>query len=59
MKSKKFDKKLVLGKKTIVDLNKGEMEGIQGGLDTARACPEPWSEPWHSCCFSVCGGFPC
>ena len=32
MKSRSFSKKLTLNKKTIVNLNNGEMTAVQGGL---------------------------
>jgi natural product precursor len=35
MKSKKFDKKFVLNKKTIADLNSKEMKDVFGGEITA------------------------
>ena len=33
MKSKNFEKKLTLNKKTIVDLSKDEMKDVDGGVD--------------------------
>lgn len=39
MKTKRFDKKLVLNKKTIVHLNIGEMNEVQGQGDTEFPCP--------------------
>jgi len=33
MKTKKFSKKLTLNKKTIADLNNGEMKNVHGGGD--------------------------
>ncbi len=36
MKTKKFDKKLVLNKKTISDLKNGELEAVIGGR--TRTC---------------------
>lgn len=44
MKAKKFDKKLVLNKKTISDLNNLEMKSLKGGIKFET-----------SCCFSACG----
>jgi len=41
MKSKKFEKKLVLKKRTILNLNTNEMNDVKGG-DTA-----------HSVCFCI------
>jgi hypothetical protein len=58
MKSKKFDKKLVLGKKTIVDLNNGEMDEIQGGGPSGQTCPNCQVTTW-SRCLTVCGGPAC
>jgi hypothetical protein len=49
MKAKKFDKKLVLNKKTISDLNNLEMVEVKGGMD----------RPPSSRCFTVCGGPAC
>jgi hypothetical protein len=39
MKSKKFDKKLMLKKKTVVNLKSHDMKGIYGGADTEVWCP--------------------
>ena len=46
MKTKRFDKKLVLNKKTIAHLVNGEMKAVEGGVlitytcpDTCRTCP--------------------
>jgi hypothetical protein len=44
MKAKKFDKKLVLNKKTISDLSNPEMVKVKGGI------PRPSSN-----CFTNCG----
>jgi hypothetical protein len=46
MKAKKFDKKLVLNKKTISDLSNLEMVELKGGID----------RPPSSGCVTVCGG---
>ncbi|MCI0470841.1 MAG: class I lanthipeptide [Candidatus Aminicenantes bacterium] len=34
MKNKNFNKKLVLNKKTIIDLNNNEMNKLYGGVET-------------------------
>jgi hypothetical protein len=40
MKTKKFDKKLILNKTTIVTLEQNQMKGIYGGtLPTEMQCP--------------------
>jgi hypothetical protein len=43
MKTKRFDKKLILNKKTIALLNNGEMNVVAGGYSvpglTCRLCP--------------------
>lgn len=49
MKTKKFSKKLVLNKKTIVNLDGRSMSGIIGGLTAVTNCPEDdncISAPW-------------
>lgn len=38
MKTKKFKKKLALGKKTIVNLVSGEMQVVQGGKTVFPSC---------------------
>jgi hypothetical protein len=48
MKTKKFKKKLQLNKKTVVDLNGPEMNGVHGGAE----CDSIKS----SCIFTLCGG---
>jgi hypothetical protein len=47
MKSKTFDKKLILHKKTIACLNKAEMGNVNGRVDNPS-----WGE--HSCPNTVC-----
>jgi natural product precursor len=40
MKTKKFEKKLSLNKKTIANLNNGDMKHLQGGIKpTGCTCP--------------------
>lgn len=62
MKTKKFDKKLLLNKKTIADLDSSEMIDLRGGITGSRCvadtcwivcdltdeiyCP---SAPWTNC----------
>jgi hypothetical protein len=41
MKSKKFDKKLLLSKKAVAHLDSAEMQVVQGGLATFLLC-ETW-----------------
>lgn len=66
MKTKKFSKKLTLSKKTIADLNKGEMSNLRGGIFTGEYCwttiiaggrltctPCPY-ETAHDCTVEVC-----
>jgi hypothetical protein len=48
MKTKKFKKKLQLNKKTVVDLNGPEMNGVHGGAE----CDSIKS----SCILTHCGG---
>lgn len=59
MKTKKFDKKLALNKKTIADLSNGEMGKIQGG-NSGNSCPECQAYT-ESICLSQCtpGGAGC
>jgi hypothetical protein len=63
MKTKKFDKKLLLNKKTIAHLDNGEMLDLRGGISGSRCdvetcpllCPPEtgWvlcpSAPWTNC----------
>ncbi len=40
MKTKKFNKKLTLNKKTVVNLDSSNMNGVQGGIvETYYTCP--------------------
>jgi len=39
MKTKKFNKKLALNKKTVVNLDGSMMNGVKGGTDTYYTCP--------------------
>jgi len=56
MKTKKFSKKLTLNKKTIADLNNGEMKVVRGGInepprrvtETCQTCDN--SIPPGTCC---------
>ncbi len=56
MKTKQFDKKLVLNKKTVAHLNNGEMNGVQGGIDTiystnpSCSCPQFCATKLSNCC---------
>ncbi|MCX6579019.1 MAG: class I lanthipeptide [Candidatus Aminicenantes bacterium] len=62
MKTKKFDKKLALNKKTIADLSNGEMGKIQGGgYDTALSHCLACMETNYSRCLTQCppGGAGC
>ena len=59
MKTKKFDKKLTLNKKTIADLSNPEMEKIQGGvvsLPLSACCVTEYSKCLTQC---VPGGALC
>lgn len=49
MKQKKFDKKLFLNKKTIVDLDNGEMTQVKGGSGDSRC----WICPYTTKCVSA------
>lgn len=48
MKTKKFNQKLRLNKKTVADLNGTEMNGIHGGK------PESWLTGCASCLITGC-----
>jgi hypothetical protein len=39
MKTKTLKKKLVLNKKTVVDLNSGKLKEIKGGVSYITSCP--------------------
>ena len=58
MKTKKFQKKLTLNKKTIVDLNNGEMKGAQGGADEPSIPPFFCPITFYNC-FTVDVGNTC
>jgi len=63
MKSKKFEKKLSLNKKTIADLNSSEMNWLKGGqAEPTKSCDYTLcgccTKPEHSC-FTYCGSCPC
>jgi hypothetical protein len=57
MKTKKFNKRLALNKKTIADLNNSQMDAVYGG--------DLGSKPFTVCCpteltcFNSCGGTAC
>jgi hypothetical protein len=51
MNKKKFNKRLVLNKQAIADLNNGEMSDIRGG---ARASHRVCSEPAEICPTWTC-----
>ena len=69
MKTKKFDKKLVLNKKTIANVSNKGMEAIQGGKFSRRTleCPEFGTCfevtcntcPAFTCMISICPHTPC
>lgn len=69
MKLKKLTKKLVLNKKTIVNLSHEEQRGLQGGTGDTHSRPnECHTLPEdtncatlcvHSECWTVCGGPAC
>ena len=46
MKTKKFNKTLVLNKKTIANLKNGEMKKVQGG----KTCPPCTGSPFTEFC---------
>jgi hypothetical protein len=56
MKTKKFSKKLVLNKKTVANLENGEMKKVQGGK-TVVSCPCPRTEFCPTWIFAICS--PC
>ena len=59
MKTKKFEKKLVLSRKTIANLNNRELERIQGGTEPrsiAEQCKATETDP---CFLSACPYFHC
>jgi natural product precursor len=49
MKSKKFEKKLVLNKNTIAHLSYEELVKLKGGMNA----------PPSSACGTICGGWAC
>ena len=53
MKTKKFNKKLVLNKKTIVNLKNGQMKKVQGGK-TYPPCGSPCTEFCDTWIFTIC-----
>lgn len=61
MKSKNFKKKLVLNKKTIADLNNGQLGLVKGGVippslltDCFPKCPQPTYVETCLTCLSEC-----
>lgn len=52
MKTKRFEKKLVLNKKIIANLNNQEMNAVQGGIDTTPTA-------WTACNNGATCRFPC
>ena len=46
MKTKRFEKKLVLNKKTISNLSKDQMLSLKGGAQTDFPC---WTDPQFIC----------
>lgn len=58
MKTKEFNKVLVLNKKTIANLSKNSMEDVHGGADTAVCFTEGEPSCISKCPMSVCGGNP-
>jgi hypothetical protein len=67
MKTKKFDKKLVLNKKTIANVSNKGMEAVQGGKLSRRTleCPGTCFEvscntcPAFTCMITICPDTPC
>lgn len=69
MKTKKFSKRLFLGKKTIVNLNDDAMSNLKGGACSARwtgcttwTCPPPTEVACESiiiCETDLCPTAPC
>lgn len=61
MKSKNFNKKLVLNKETVFNLNNGEMNELRGGIIATR-WPQ-WCETNEAACTEYCpksvGGVGC
>jgi len=51
MKPKKFSKRLSLNKKTIADLNNGQLDNVKGGL-TQNPCPGTVDCPFSYTCPS-------
>jgi hypothetical protein len=59
MKSKKFEKKLALNKKTIVNLNNGQLGHVKGGcVDTYPSCPFTISDDCVTLRFTGCAVCP-
>lgn len=53
MKSKKFDKKLVVNKSTVSNLGHGELKDVLGGGDTEVWCPTGYTY-CETGCISDC-----
>ncbi len=60
MKTKKFDKKLTLNKKTVTNMSDWEMNQQRGGISLA-ICTEDWGAGQTSCIGEACmpTGSPC
>lgn len=54
MKAKKFNGKLVLKKKTIVNLNGSEMENVQGGSTESCMCAFTYQKSYCSAVGPCC-----
>jgi len=51
MKTKRFDQKLNLNKKTVSRLNNEELKASKGGADTTPIkCMVTWITCWHNSC---------
>jgi len=56
MKTKKINTKLSLSKRTVANLNGGEMKGAKGGYNTNSVCPIcPTDDCTYTCnCTNTC-----
>lgn len=54
MKKRKVNKKLILNKETIENLDNTEKKAIQGGIETMRIGPACMSSPVGTCQWTVC-----
>jgi hypothetical protein len=63
MKTKKFSKKLALNKKTIADLNNGQLGLVKGGIipESVLCTPVCLTDTCNTQCgpFTFCDGFTC